>query len=54
MINIQTGSHHLHPEKLTFAGQMPVAFDEDLRRMTSDDVIREVTEPTSPNPYDHE
>ena len=32
---------------------MPVAaYDEDLRGMTSDDVIREVTEPTSPNPYD--
>ena len=34
------------PGRLTFAGTMPVAYDEAL--ICADLVIREVTEPTSP------
>lgn len=53
VVDIQTGSDTgmIIPEKLTFAGSLPVAYGDQYSRETSDEVIREVTEPASPEPY---
>ncbi len=37
--------------KLSFAGSIPVVYQQESTLRKSDEVIREVSEPTSPNPY---
>ena len=50
LLNIQTiAAQEGVPENLTFAGTIPVPYDE--AEDGSAGVIREVTEPTSPDPY---
>ena len=57
LVNIDTRGVDINgetlPDSLTFAGSMPVAYEEKMRSIAiatpPDDIIREVTEPTSPN-----
>jgi len=48
MANIKSETRFSVADKLSFAGSLPVAYDQHSQE---NEIIREVTEPTSPDPY---